>query len=303
MSVMSTSTIAGEAQALIAAMRPGDRLARAAALNRAADALALAGLRHRKPLASPALLQVELALQRLGRSGDAALRALLEREMSMSDEPANFLGVALRAATVCTALGIPYLIGGGVAATVHGEFRTTRDVDLVVRLRHADAVRFAEALAADFILNPPDIIAALRQLPQQAIDRRQRATFAAYDRASGYQLDVYCAGETPFERVQFVRALAVTMPEIGTALMIASPEDTILAKLEWYAITPSDRQWDDVRTIIRVQGDALDTAYIAYWAEQLGVAEVWDAAQRGEHAPHHRPNAHAGGVRQRRLEL
>jgi hypothetical protein len=300
---MSTSTIAGEARTLIAAMAPGVRLARAAALNRAADTLALAGLRRRKPTASALLLNVELALQRLGRSGDRALRALLQREMHMSDSPADFLAVAVRAASVCTTLGIPYLIGGGVAATVHGEFRTTRDVDLVVRLRHADAARFAESLAADFILNPPDIVAALRQLPQQAIDRRQRATFAAYDRASGYQLDVYCAGETPFERVQFARALAVAVPEVGASLVIASPEDTVLAKLEWYAITPSDRQWDDVQTIVRVQGDALDAAYIATWAAQLSVAELWAAARRGERAPHHRSVSNDGDARQGKLDL
>src|SRR5262249_7113415 len=123
-------------------------------------------------------------------SHDCALAAQLAKETIVSDTPADFLAVAVRAAAACTDLGIPYLIGGGVASTVHGEFRTTRDVDLVVQLKRADAARFAAALAIEFTLNPPDILDALARVPIAASDRTQRATFAAYDRATGYQLDV-----------------------------------------------------------------------------------------------------------------
>jgi hypothetical protein len=276
---------------------------RAAAMNRSADMLALAGLRRRKPDATPHALGVALALQRLGRGGDRALEALLLKETRVSDAPVDFLAVAVRAATVCVDLGIPYLIGGGVAATVHGEFRTTRDVDLVVRLNCGDAVRFAEALAADFALHPPDITAALGRVSLQETDRSQRATFAAYDRATGYQLDVFCAGDSLFEHIQFDRVLPILVPEVGAVLMVASAEDTILAKLEWYAITPSDRQWDDVQTIIRVQGDELDTAYLATWVARLNVGDLWAAAQRGERAPHHARPTTPDEPRQGQLDL
>lgn len=140
---------------VIASLPPAARLAQAAALNSAADALALAGLRHRHPHATPRDLGVALALQRLGCSRDSFLAERLRQETYVSDQPTDFLAVAARAARACTDLGIPYLIGGGVAATVHGEFRTTRDVDLVVRLKRADARRFAAALSGDFSLAPP----------------------------------------------------------------------------------------------------------------------------------------------------
>jgi hypothetical protein len=306
MSIQTVSTVQHTAIAVIANLAPAARLARAAAMNRAADVLALAGLRRRRPSATPHALGVALALQRIGRAHDRELAARLTKDTTVSDTPADFLSVALRAATVCTDLGIPYLIGGGVASTVHGEFRTTRDVDLVIRLTPADAARFAAALGAQFTLNPPDILDALAHLPAAVADRTQRATFAAYDRATGYQLDVFCVGDTPFDRAQFDHAVPLPIPEASAVLMVASAEDTILTKLEWYMITPSDQQWADVQTIVRVQGDALDHEYLTTWATQLGLTTLWAAAERGEQAPHQtasRPSTPNDDPRQTRMDL
>lgn len=138
----------------------------------------------------------------------------------------------------------------------------------------ADVARFAATLGAQFTLNPPDILQALAHLPAAVADRTQRATFAAYDRATGYQLDVFCAGDTPFDRAQFAHAVPIPIPEANAVLQVASAEDTILTKLEWYAITPSDQQWTDVQTILRVQGDALDRAYLTTWATELGLTAL-----------------------------
>ena len=89
-------------------------------------------------------------------------------------------------------------------------------------------------------------------------------------------------------------------------LMVASAEDTILTKLEWYAITPSDQQWADVQTIVRVQGDALDHAYLTAWASQLGLTGLWNLAARGETAPHRtvtRATTPEDDPRQTRMDL
>jgi hypothetical protein len=127
MSISPVTPFQYAAIAVIADLAPAARLARAAAMNRAADTLALAGLRRRNPGATPHALGVALALQRIGRSHDRDLAAQLTKDTTVSDTPADFLAVALRAATICADLGIPYLIGGGIASTIHGEFRTTRD--------------------------------------------------------------------------------------------------------------------------------------------------------------------------------
>jgi hypothetical protein len=62
--------------------------------------------------------------------------------------------------------------------------------------------------------------------------------------------------------------------------LVATPEDTILAKLEWYRIGEevSERQWRDVLGIIKVQGNNLDLAYLHQWAKELKVSDLLERA-------------------------
>ena len=57
---------------------------------------------------------------------------------------------------------------------------------------------------------------------------------------------------------------------------LASAEDTVLAKLDWYRQggEVSDRQWRDVLGVLKVQGDALDRAYLREWAGRLALTEL-----------------------------
>jgi predicted P-loop ATPase len=59
--------------------------------------------------------------------------------------------------------------------------------------------------------------------------------------------------------------------------MVASAEDTILAKLFWYQAggQTSQRQVSDVRGIISVQGSRLEQAYLDKWIETLALGDVW----------------------------
>jgi len=59
---------------------------------------------------------------------------------------------------------------------------------------------------------------------------------------------------------------------------VKSPEDTVLRKLLWYRLggEVSDRQWDDVRSVLDVQGDRLDMEYLRGWADRLSVRDLLD---------------------------
>ena len=54
------------------------------------------------------------------------------------------------------------------------------------------------------------------------------------------------------------------------------PEDTVLAKLEWYRKGEgvSDRQWRDLAGVLKVQGPALDQNYLSEWARKLNVEDL-----------------------------
>ena len=57
---------------------------------------------------------------------------------------------------------------------------------------------------------------------------------------------------------------------------VATAEDIILAKLLWYRAggEQSERQWNDLRGIRAVQGEALDQAYMQQWARELKVNDL-----------------------------
>jgi hypothetical protein len=57
---------------------------------------------------------------------------------------------------------------------------------------------------------------------------------------------------------------------------VASAEDTVLRKLEWYraAGERSERQWSDLRGISRTLGKQLDLEYLRRWAAFLGVEDL-----------------------------
>ena len=46
--------------------------------------------------------------------------------------------------------------------------------------------------------------------------------------------------------------------------------------MEYYREGGSDKHLRDIAGVLRVQGDQVDRAYIARWAQQLGLTEIWD---------------------------
>ena len=57
-------------------------------------------------------------------------------------------------------------------------------------------------------------------------------------------------------------------------------QDVILAKLRWLADagSASERQWQDVLGVMKVQGERLDLAYMRQWAASLGVLPLLERA-------------------------
>ena len=57
-------------------------------------------------------------------------------------------------------------------------------------------------------------------------------------------------------------------------------EDIILSKLEWYRLggEVSDRQWNDVLGILKIQEGRLDHSYLQHMAVGIGVTDLLEAA-------------------------
>ncbi|MGH2353963.1 MAG: hypothetical protein ACRDI2_04955 [Chloroflexota bacterium] len=175
-------------------------------------------------------------------------------------------------ANVLEGLGVMYHIGGSVASSAYGFPRSTMDVDLVADLRAEHVRPLVEQLHPIYYVDEN----AVREAVQ-----RQRS-FNVIHLQTMVKVDVFVPRQTPFDRSALARArpLAVDVSEGARSFPFKSPEDLILRKLEWYRAggEVSERQWNDVLGVLRVQGTALDQGYLQHWAEQLGLTDLLEQA-------------------------
>jgi hypothetical protein len=160
--------------------------------------------------------------------------------------------------------GIPYMIAGSIASAYHGTPRATQDVDIVIDPLSDSLAAFLDRVTAAGLYVPEGIA-------REALGRHGQ--FNVVDPQTGWKADLIVRKERPFSREEFQRRVPARV--LGLDVFIASPEDTILSKLEWAMLSGSERQIEDVSGILGVKRGALDTAYIERWAEELGIDELW----------------------------
>ena len=164
-------------------------------------------------------------------------------------------------------LEVPYFIAGSLATAVHGVARATMDVDLVAQLRLNQIQPFLNALGDAFFVDEHMIHNALHQ----------GISFNLIHKQTMFKVDIFPARNRAFDRAQIERRAAYTLAEESRqTAYVASPEDIILSKLEWYRLGGeiSDRQWQDVLNVLKIQGERIDRSYLEYWGEQLGVSDL-----------------------------
>jgi hypothetical protein len=175
---------------------------------------------------------------------------------------------------VLHSLEIPYMVGGSLASSFHGIPRSTNDVDLVAKIHPAQVEALVAALRDEYYTDPPGTI-------REAIERRRMFNFIHF--ASSLKFDVYPLGSEPYAQAAFARRSFQPYQLSKDDILwfyVSSPEDTVLAKLRWYQASSRalERQWSDVLDVVRVQGEALDRAYLRQWAAALGVTDLVEAA-------------------------
>lgn len=95
------------------------------------------------------------------------------------------------------------------------------------------------------------------------------------------KVDVFIPRPRPFLQSQLIRAQKQTFTfATEVSARFASPEDTILSKLEWYRLggEVSDRQWRDVLGVLKTRAGELDLAYLRQWARELEVSDLLERA-------------------------
>jgi hypothetical protein len=181
------------------------------------------------------------------------------------------IDVVLRVIAVFDELEIPYLIGGSFASSLYGIVRTTNDADIVAALKTEHVAPVFRALESEFYV---DLLAIERAI-------KTGRSFNVIHSGTQFKVDVFTPGLTGFAIQQLERRQERPFGEGSRhKAYFASPEDTVLAKLEWYrrGNEVSDQQWRDVLTVIKVQRGRLDLDYMRRWAEELKVADLLEEA-------------------------
>ena len=186
----------------------------------------------------------------------------------MQNEPVE---VTIKVTDVLENLAVPYLIGGSLASTLYGMVRTTQDADIVAEMRLDHLQPFVSALQDEFYLDEEMIAGAIQGY----------SSFNILHRESMFKVDVFIPRPRPFLRSQLARAQKQTFTfEKEVSAKFASPEDTILSKLEWYRMggEVSDRQWRDILGVLKTRSGGLDLDYLREWAAELKVSDLLNRA-------------------------
>ena len=167
-------------------------------------------------------------------------------------------------------LGIPYHIGGSVASSLYGLPRLTIDADLVADIRMKHVRPLVEQLETDYYIDEDMIRDAIRR----------QSSFNVIHQDTILKVDIFISKSRLFDQEELRKIRQEVLSEGTRPFNIASPEGTILNKLEWYRMggEVSDRQWNDILGVLKVQGTNLDIAYLRHWAANLNVTDLLERA-------------------------
>jgi len=164
-----------------------------------------------------------------------------------------------------------YAVVGSVAGMSHGYGRTTIDVDVLAQISAELANEFEERFSGDYYVDAQSIRDAVRW----------KWSFNLYHFQTGIKIDIFVSKQRPFDELVLERREPEQMDdEAEPAFWVQSAEDLILSKMQWYREggESSDRQWNDILAVIKVQSFNLDLDYLEKWALELGVKDLKDKA-------------------------
>jgi hypothetical protein len=164
-------------------------------------------------------------------------------------------------------LKIQYYVGGSLASSLHGIPRATQDVDIIADIAFHHIPKLVNALETEFYIDG-DMI-------KEAIQRRSSFNLIHYD--TMFKVDIFIPKSDTVAQEEMERRQQYQVSDSPQSLLyLASAEDIILNKLQWFQMGGgvSERQWNDVLGVIQIQHKKLDRAYLERAAQQRGVADL-----------------------------
>jgi hypothetical protein len=162
-------------------------------------------------------------------------------------------------------LNVRYFITGSIAAMTYGESRFTNDVDIVADIQEDQIAEFCSAFP------PPEFYLSVDAMRGAIRARRQ---FNLLHISEGINADIIIPNQSEFNQSRFSRRRPEQVGSRGYAI-VASPEDVILKKLEYYKEGQSEKHLRDIAGMLQICPYPIDHVYLELWAAKLKVLDIW----------------------------
>ncbi|MBI2755335.1 MAG: hypothetical protein HYX52_01355 [Chloroflexi bacterium] len=176
-------------------------------------------------------------------------------------------------------LRVRHHVGGSLASSVYGTPRATADVDVVAELSDDLASVLVERFSGAYYVDAGAVLDAIRR----------RRSFNLIHLETMVKVDVFIPEDRAFDQQELARARRLSLEPVEGARLyfVKSAEDLVVRKLEWYRRggEVSERQWNDVIGVLRVQAGRLDEEYLDRWAGELRLSDLLDAAMKQAGGP------------------
>jgi len=104
---------------------------------------------------------------------------------------------------------------------------------------------------------------------------QHKSTFNVIHHQTSYKIDFFIAKATEYQQSIFERITRKKLVDKDDSInvFICTPEDVVLTKLIWYKERgrTSEKQWNDILGVLKIQRNNLDLEYLFHWAEKLSV--------------------------------
>lgn len=167
--------------------------------------------------------------------------------------------------TLLNSENIPYMLVGSFVSSLYGEPRSTQDIDLVVQLQKSHIPKLISMF-------PPSRYYIEEEMILFALETKRM--FNLIDTNEGDKIDFYILKDEEYEIEKFSRRIEKIL--FGHTLVLLSPEDTILSKLQWCVKSGmSQKQFKDALNVFRFQRENLDMYYIEERSKFLNIYELF----------------------------
>ena len=149
------------------------------------------------------------------------------------------------------------MIVGGFAMSYYNRFRFTADIDCVLQIypHHIEKI----------LKHFPDWLPFLDQF-KESVNRGILFNFTDFE--TGVKYDMMLYQDSEYNWRAFERRRGVKFMDIDC--FISAPEDLIISKLRWYALSNSAKQLEDIKFLLKET--SIDHEYLTNWVSRLKIS-------------------------------